>query len=146
MATFEVGMGTPITGIFSGIDWSNSPYFLKIENDPKGGTNYSMTGISEILSVPYAMHAKTAETLSGNISDLYPTIWNTNGNRIYYNNGNVGIGINKPTRTLHINKGYDAFPILVHSPTGSAGIEINTPVNTSSGGILYSFESTPIWY
>ena len=64
LASFEVGMGTPITGLFSEIDWSDGPYFLKVETDPSGGSSYTITGVSKILSVPYALHSKTAESVA----------------------------------------------------------------------------------
>ncbi|MFW5804225.1 MAG: hypothetical protein ACOCWG_03230 [bacterium] len=62
----NVEIGTGITSDnFSTIDWTDGPYYLKIETDPSGGTNYTITGISQLLSVPYALHAKTAETFLG---------------------------------------------------------------------------------
>jgi uncharacterized protein (TIGR02145 family) len=71
LATLEIGGGTVIVGTFAGIDWSSGPYFLKTETDPAGGTNYTITGISQILSVPYALHAKTSENgFSGDYNDL----------------------------------------------------------------------------
>lgn len=55
--TIEVGGGTPLSGSFSEINWGSSSCFLKIETDPNGGTDYTITGTSEILSVPYALYA-----------------------------------------------------------------------------------------
>jgi uncharacterized protein (TIGR02145 family) len=52
---------------FSSIDWANGPYFVKTETDPNGGSDYSITGTSQLLSVPYAMHAKTAENVLSEI-------------------------------------------------------------------------------
>ncbi len=43
---------------FDTIDWSMGPYYLKTETDPAGGTNYTITGTSQLLSVPYAMYSK----------------------------------------------------------------------------------------
>lgn len=57
---------------FSTIDWSNGVYFIKTETDPEGGTNYTITGISQLLSVPYALHAKTAESITGDIPEVDP--------------------------------------------------------------------------
>jgi hypothetical protein len=57
----EIGDGPD----FITIDWANGPYFLKTETDPTGGTNYTITGTSQLLSVPYALHAKTAESITG---------------------------------------------------------------------------------
>jgi uncharacterized protein (TIGR02145 family) len=47
---------------FDAIDWANGPFYIKTETDPSGGTSYSITGVSQLLTVPYALHAKTAET------------------------------------------------------------------------------------
>lgn len=58
--TLEIGGGTPVTGVFSSINWGNGPYFVKTEIDPAGGTNYSISGANQLLSVPYALYAKTA--------------------------------------------------------------------------------------
>ena len=71
LVTVEIGGGIPNIGTFSIIDWSAGPYFLNTETDPTGGTNYTITGTSQILSVPYALYAKTAENgFSGNYNDL----------------------------------------------------------------------------
>jgi uncharacterized protein (TIGR02145 family) len=58
LVTVEIGGGIPITGTFSAIDWSSGPYFLKTETDPSGGTNYTISGTIQLLSVPYALYAK----------------------------------------------------------------------------------------
>lgn len=39
-------------------------HFIKIETDPTGGTDYTITGTTQLLSVPYALHAKTVEIIS----------------------------------------------------------------------------------
>ena len=57
LVSIKIGTGTAITGTFAGINWANASYFIKTETDPSGGTNYSITGTQEILSVPYAMYA-----------------------------------------------------------------------------------------
>ncbi len=60
LISLEIGTGTIITGNFSSIDWAAATSFIKTEVDPTGSTNYTITGTSELLSVPYAMHTKTA--------------------------------------------------------------------------------------
>lgn len=65
LVSVEIGVGTLISGDFTAIDWANGPYFIKTETDLAGGTSYSIAGTSQLLSVPYALHAKTAENLSG---------------------------------------------------------------------------------
>jgi hypothetical protein len=74
LVSIEIGGGTNVTGVFTAINWENGPYFIKIETDPNGGTSYSIIGISQLLSVPYALHAKTAETITGGITETDP-LW-----------------------------------------------------------------------
>ncbi len=57
-----VGAGTVTSGSFAAIDWANGPYFIKTETDINGGTNYSLTGTQQLMSVPYALYAETAGT------------------------------------------------------------------------------------
>ena len=49
-------------------NWSNGPYFIKTETDPTGGTTYTITGTSQLMSVPYALHANTADSIVGGVS------------------------------------------------------------------------------
>lgn len=63
LVTLEIGEGTIVSSVFASINWVNGPYFFNTESDLMGGANYSITGTSELLSVPYALHAKTAERL-----------------------------------------------------------------------------------
>jgi uncharacterized protein (TIGR02145 family) len=65
LVSIEIGSGTVVSGDFTTIDWANGPYFIQTETDPVGGTSYTITGLSQLLSVPYALHAKTAETVTG---------------------------------------------------------------------------------
>ncbi len=82
LATFEIGNGTITLGSMSTIDWANGPFFLKTETDPAGGNNYSITGTSQLLSVPYALYAEK----SGNNQ------WQNHSNGIYYSDSRVAIG------------------------------------------------------
>ena len=61
LVSIEIGGGSG----FNTIDWANGPYFIETKTDPAGGTNYTITGTSQLLSVPYALYAKTAETITG---------------------------------------------------------------------------------
>ncbi len=77
LVTIEIGSGTPVTGTFEGIDWSTGTYFLKTETDPEGETNYSISGTSQLLSVPYALHSKTTETVDYNSLLNKPTLFDS---------------------------------------------------------------------
>jgi len=72
LVTVQIGGGVPMTGTFNSINWGTGPYFIKVETDPAGGTNYTISGTSQLLSVPYALHAKTAETVTGGVSETDP--------------------------------------------------------------------------
>ena len=70
--SIEIGAGAVISGSLTTIDWSEGPYFIHTETDPTGGTNYTVTGTSQLLSVPYALHAATAEKLTEAITETDP--------------------------------------------------------------------------
>jgi hypothetical protein len=93
LATLEVGGGTVVSGSFAAIDWSAGPYYLRTETDPNGGSNYSIDGSSQLLSVPYALYAAqsaggggstidagTGLAFSGNTlnAQTFAPIWNAN--------------------------------------------------------------------
>jgi hypothetical protein len=61
LVSLEIGTGTT-SDDFSSIDWANGPYFIKTETDPAGGTSYSITGTSQLLSVPYSLHSGRADS------------------------------------------------------------------------------------
>ncbi|GGG51060.1 collagen-like protein [Epilithonimonas arachidiradicis] len=60
LVNVKIGAGTLVSGSYSTIDWGADTYFIKIETDPTGSTNYTITGTSQLLSVPYALYAKTS--------------------------------------------------------------------------------------
>lgn len=69
LVNLEIGTGTT-TDDFSAIDWSNGPYFIETSIDLTGGTSYNLMGTSQLVSVPYALHATTAESaLVDNVDD-----------------------------------------------------------------------------
>jgi uncharacterized protein (TIGR02145 family) len=59
--TLSVGNGSPVSGDFQNIDWANAPTFLKVELDLTGGTDYELMGITQLLSVPYALYAYSTD-------------------------------------------------------------------------------------
>lgn len=73
LATLQIGDGSATTGNFATINWANGPYFIKTETDPNGGTNYTITGTSQLLSVPFALYAATSGNAAPKIhfSSLY---------------------------------------------------------------------------
>jgi uncharacterized protein (TIGR02145 family) len=67
LISFIIGHGTVVSGVFAEIDWASGPYFIETKADPTGGTNYTIEGTSQMLSVPYALHSKTVENVFNNL-------------------------------------------------------------------------------
>lgn len=65
LVSLIIGKGTPISGDFNDILWSQDSHFIETQVDIEGGTNFDVIGTSQLLSVPYALHSKTAERFSG---------------------------------------------------------------------------------
>lgn len=66
-----IGDGTVVGGDMATIDWADGPYFLKTETDVTGGSNYTLVGAQQLLSVPYALYAgNTTNAFSGDYNDL----------------------------------------------------------------------------
>ena len=65
LVSIEIGDGTS-NDDFTAINWANGPFFVKTETDVNGGDDYDIIGVSQLLSVPYAMYAQTA----GNMPDV----------------------------------------------------------------------------
>jgi hypothetical protein len=94
-----IGGGAVQSGSMTTIDWSNDNYYLKVGMDATGGTNFLTMGTTQLLSVPYALHAKTAESIvgggagfSGNYNDLTNlpitvTSISSNGDTLLLSNG-----------------------------------------------------------
>ena len=82
LVSIEIGNGTIASGSFNAIDWANNNYFVKTEIDLNGGTSYTITGTSQLMSVPYALHAKTAENISGGISENDPVFTASEANNL----------------------------------------------------------------
>lgn len=94
LASVEIGNGNPVSGDFSAIAWGSASYFLKVELDQYGGTNFQELGVSQLLSVPYALHSGTSDD-DGD--------WIVSGNDMFSGvQGNVGIGISNPEIPLDV--------------------------------------------
>ena len=95
LASVEIGGGTLVSGNFATIDWANGPYFIKTDTDPAGGTSYSITGTSQLLSVPYALNANTATNAwskSGNSATATDFIGTTNDQDVVFKRNGVFYG------------------------------------------------------
>lgn len=64
LISIAIGTGTLVSGsvLFKDIDWAGESLYIRTDIDPAGGTNYTITARSQLMSVPYALHAKNAKT------------------------------------------------------------------------------------
>lgn len=117
LMTIEVGSFNEVD--FNAIDWSDGPYFLKVEVDQSGGTSYTEMGTTQLLSVPYALHAATAAKSLGD------SLWQQTDNHIYYNKGMVGINTANPEAPLHVNgsiKTFSGSGTVLYGMTNPSGV------------------------
>jgi uncharacterized protein (TIGR02145 family) len=116
LASIEIGGGTLVSGNFATINWANGPYFIKTETDPNGGTNYSITGTSQLLSVPYALFS------ANGIRSVSAT-----GDTLFLGNGTHLIipGISAANTTGGGGGQYPAGSVFCNGPT--AVVDVTNP-------------------
>ena len=133
LVSIEIGGGTVTVGSFAAIDWANGPYFIKTETDPAGGTNYTITGTTQLLSVPYAMYAENGRSSVSNNGDTLFI-----GNQFYIIPGisgtNQSIGVS-PLLMQH-----SCGAINVHNPNLNYGTMNDQDGNTYKTVIIGSQE------
>lgn len=66
LATFFVGEGTVIEGSLD-LDWGAGDYFVKTEVDLRGGSDYTIEAVTQLVSVPYAFHAGNTDQIEENV-------------------------------------------------------------------------------
>jgi len=121
LISIEIGGGTG----FDQIDWSKGPYFVKTETDPTGSTNYTITGTSQLLSVPYALHAASsgngisAGKDAGNTPYWNGTKWVTDASNFYNNGGFIGLGTKTPSNPLTLQTDYVGGGVMLSGNGGN---------------------------
>jgi len=115
LVSLEIGGGIVVSGSFANIDWANGPYFVKTETDPTGGVNYTISGTNQLLSVPYALHAKNTDS------------WSINADSVFTYK-KVGIGISSPKLSLDI---------VTDNTSPLRGASISQYSNNSSASLLF---------
>ncbi len=64
----QIGNGTPVVSSFSNVAWNEHQYWLDMEMDPAGGASFQALGVSQMVSVPYALYA---ESSGASLDDAY---------------------------------------------------------------------------
>jgi hypothetical protein len=94
LVNISIGTGSVISGIMASLNWSGVQKYLKIEVDVTGGTNFTLMGTQQLVSVPYSLFADKAGSVLNQ--------WQFNVNGIHYNGGKVGIGTALPEAKLSL--------------------------------------------
>lgn len=64
MVTLAIGEGSEKTGDFTTIPWQSDKFFLKVEMDIEGGTNFIDMGTTQLLIIPSSSPAKRSKKSS----------------------------------------------------------------------------------
>ncbi len=143
LINLEVGSVNP--GDFEVIDWADGPYFIKIEVD-----GIEM-GTSQLLSVPYALYAKSSGTGAGTETDPVFTVHPANGiqatdiaqwNTAYGWGNHASAGY---ASGLHVHSAGDITSGTLKADRGGTGISSYTEGNYLRAGTASSLQQrTPV--
>lgn len=141
-----IGAGAVQSGSMATIDWSNDNYYLKVGMDAAGGTNFLTMGTTQLLSVPYAMYAKSAGSVSGgtgititSVSSAGDTLYLSNG-QSFVAGGNSGGTGNLVLPTITTNA---VTAITSNSATFGGAISNANGNHIMERGIVYSTSPNP---
>ncbi len=156
LVSLKIGSGTASVGNFTNIDWASGPYFIKTEADPTGSTSYTITGTSQLLSVPYSEFSKGVQATSNGGSGLRGTTssslwWGFYENGIYRGylgsyagkNEDVDFGTGGGNTLGSVHLTVAAVPKVTIDSIGNVGIGTRFPdyrlqVNGITGGFVDS--------
>lgn len=133
LISLEIGTGTVLTGTFATIDWPAGSYYLKTETDPAGGTSYTIVGTSQLLSVPYAMYAKSAGGGGGSFAIPYSTTVNNASTLFSLINDGDGTSLEGVNNTATSN--ISAVRGIVSSASPGGFSSAVRGINNGTGGL-----------
>ena len=103
LATIQIGQGVPLVGAsLADIDWGHHDYYIKAEVDPAGGSNYTILGTQQLLTVPYAFFSGKTAYFNYNDLDDRP-MGNHTGDILYWDESDTSwhvIPIGTPGQVL----------------------------------------------
>ena len=124
LVNLAIGAGTVVSGDFTTIDWSAGSFFIETAVDITGGITYVVMGTSQLMSVPYALYAKT----SGNGAGPQGPVGNNGADGVT----SAGTGISVT------GAGTVGSPYVV-SATSDCGLSIG---DTIQGGIIFYLDAS----
>lgn len=146
LISLEIGTGTVLTGTFATINWPAGSYYLKTETDPAGGTSYTIVGTSQLLSVPYAMYAKSAGGGGGSFAIPYSTTVNNASALFSLINDGDGTSLEGVNNTTTSN--ISAVRGIVNSASPGGFSSAVRGINNGTGGLgvgIYGSQAGSGW-
>ncbi|GGG03983.1 hypothetical protein GCM10011344_00410 [Dokdonia pacifica] len=126
LVILNIGEGTVLSGDYTMIDWATTDHFLNVQINTGGGL--VDMGTTQFLSVPYALHAQTAQNVTG-LEEL------DEGNGIGWRLSNIGTDADEGYGAIGLNaidlSVSDANGAVLIFPYGATGEHsFATGVNT----------------
>lgn len=142
LANLSIGMGTIVSGLMDTINWGKSNYYIKVEFDPVGGSNFTTMGTSQMLSVPYALYSQNT-----NQSWQFPDGLDGFTSIVIAPNSSYTVPANKTiealTGFLYTIGGDTLVPGDAYIPQGTT--IYNTSLNASQALIVTSIVESILW-
>jgi hypothetical protein len=80
---FTIVIGAPggvnVIGTIASVNWNTGKKYIKLEIDPNGATNFTLVGMNQLQSVPFALAAAPVGSAAGDLVGNYPAPSIANG-------------------------------------------------------------------
>jgi len=157
MIDLVIGEGRREKGEFEEIKWGENSYFIKMEMDIDGGSDYKEIGTTQLYAVPYALYAEQAGAISPDSNphekhNANSNSGNSNSSRngspntkfpgdgdswANANVGKLGVGTTDPQEKLDVNGNAKAKMMIMVDANGKQWVVV--PDTTGLVKIIFRF-------